>query len=147
MPQKGDAGFKYDAGAGEITVALNRPLWRPKAAPAQLASRITALDLISTTAVTYADEAWDVWAYLRMVDNPAEVAEMLRVGKLGVPLDYYPSLADALTFARTILVEPLDPAPEPDFEPTHLSYGYVQYRIRLRRIDGGNWSLLPGSLL
>lgn len=146
MAFKGDAAFRYDAGQGQVTVNLRRPLWRPKPGVAQIKSRISALDLKSVTVITYADELPLISGFLRMIDNPTEILELIRVGQLGVPLEYFPSLSGG-TFATCLLTAPLEDVTELEFEPTHMSYGYYQQGISLLRTDGGDWSLLPGTNL
>lgn len=146
MPLKGDAAIRYDAGAGDVTLPLDWPLFRVAPSRFTPSRRKWGLTGRKSESVVFGTGLREVKGKVRFAADPEAVLDMLEAGGNSVELRYLPSLA-AGTEIPCLLVEPVGQRAELAIELQRLGYGEYAIDIRLRRVDGGDWSGLPGANL
>lgn len=148
MPIKGDAAIKYNSGSGDVTVALNFPLFR--AAPGKWKRRWTTENLSGTAweTITVGSALNEAVGTLRFIDNPTAVLTWLDWAMDGGVWRYVPSLASpANEIGSLLLVEPAGELVDLGVDEDVLSRGEFTLQLRARRTDGGTFALLPGMNL
>lgn len=138
MPLRGDAGFKYDRGAGVVTHALNFPLFRMEAAKRKTRFSSFSLDGSNLEVLTIGSGLPEITALVRFSDDPWGLLDLLEAGADGYTLTYYPSLAVPATNYPFLLVEPS--ATTIQLLRDASERGPIEHAIqlRLRRVDGGD---------
>jgi len=140
MPSKGDAAFRYNAGAGVVTVRLQWPLFR--VTPANSATRFEAwsLDGSSKEVVKVGSGYPEIRGTIRFHPDGIELVDLLAAGADGHTLTYYPSLA-AGTGYPCLLVEPSGRTLEALRDSSARGrLGEHEVAVRLRRVDGGTFA-------
>lgn len=146
MALKGDAAFKYNPGGGDVVVPLAIPLFRP--APGRFKYRKVreALDGKSREVLTVAPALNEITAEIRFASNLTAVLDLLEhwADDVEPRPRYVPSLAAGTEIPDLLLVEPSGDRHELERELARLSRGECAIRLRIRRVDGGDFSALPG---
>lgn len=138
MPIQGDSGFKYTPTGGSLTtVALAAPLKNLQPSQVQTVFVRESLDLSTRDVTTIGSGAYEISATIRFAADPQALLDMLKAGRNGVTLTYYPSLAVTGTSYDCLLISagPVELAPDAD------RYGFGEYQaiVQLRRTSGATW--------
>lgn len=137
-PLRGDAAFRYDVGAGTVTVALNWPLFRIR--PGSVRWRRTTWSLSRRVAetLTIGSSTPEILATVRFHTDPLELLTMLEAGADGYTLNYLPSLAAGTSYPF-LLVEPTGEVLQLlRDQSARGKLGEYELELRLRRVDGGS---------
>lgn len=148
MTIKGDAAIKYNAGAGDVTVALNFPLFR--ATPAVWKRRWQTENLSGTAVetITVGTKLYELVGTLRFVNNPTATMTWLEWAMDGGVWRYVPSLASPGNEIGSLrLIEPAGEFADLGLEEERISLGEYSVPIRARRTDGGAFTIMPGMNL
>jgi len=144
MAQKGNAAFKYDAGAGTVTVGLDYPLINP--VPAEVRTRYYAesMDGTAREVLEVGSGVHEITAEIRFQEAAPDLLLALALGASGVQLDYYPdTVGSPTTFYPCQLMEPTGDRIElPRDRDRGISHSEFGITVRLRRLDGGNFDAL-----
>lgn len=140
MAVQGDAGFKYTPSGGALTtVALGAPLKRLHPAQDETHFVRESLDKSVREVTTIGSGVYEITATIRFADDPQDLLDMLKHGRRGRTLAYFPSLAVGTSYdCLLIQAGPAELAPDPDL------YGAGMYTttVRLRRTSGATWEVI-----
>lgn len=143
MAQKGNAAFRYDPGTGQVTVDLDWPLINPEPARRRTRFASDSLDFTAREVLEVGSGIHEITAELRFQESHADLLDALEEAASGTRLDYYPDTVGApSTFYPCQLIEPSGSAIGLIRDRLRgISHGEfaLPARIRLRRIDGGNF--------
>lgn len=143
MAIKGNEGFRYDPGGGEVDLFLNFPLhWRrPGRSKRRWSSWNLELDKREVLVIG-GGSVEEMWATIRFSDQPIALLDMLEAGADGVLLDYYPDMGLG-TFYPSDLIAPVgDDLQLIRDRSSRGALGEFESEIGLRRTDGGNYDAL-----
>lgn len=147
MALKGDAAFKYNPGGGDITVPLAIPIFQPAPGRYRFRRVREALDGTSREVLTVGSGLNEITASIRFIDNISAVLALLEYwADDNEPRPrYVPSLASpGVEIPDLMLIEPSGDRHELAREVARMSRGECQVQLRIRRVDGGDFSALPG---
>ena len=129
------AGFKYTPpGGSETTVTLLVPLTDVAPSQDQTVFVRESLDKTVREVWTVGSGVYEITASLRWVTSPQDVLDMLKHGRNGETLTYYPDLAITGTNYPCIVIAEGPVGLSPDSKQ-----GDYRATARLRRTSG-NWS-------
>lgn len=136
-PIKQNAGFRWTDSAGNQHMHyLGAKLLRPVQNKVQPVHSFESADLTTRRDVAIGSGVYDLSALVRFDGNPASLSELIAAGRAGATLEYFPDLsAPALSF-------PCRLQDAPDIGPDSKLWWQrrVEVPIRLRRVDGGDWT-------
>lgn len=145
MTLKGNQGFKYDPGSGEVEVQLNFPLYWRRPARSKRRWENWSLSLTSREVLVTGDAAVDeMWALVRFADQPIELLDALEAGADGVDLDYYTDLSAGSPYPSQLIAPVGDILELIRDRSSRGALGEFETEIGLRRVDGGNFDDLFG---
>lgn len=139
MAHQGDAGFTYTPPGGVLTtVLLNLPLKDVRPAHNQTHWVRESLDLTTRQVVTLGNGVYEISAVIRCQTAPDALIEMLKHGRNGSVLTYYPSMAvPGTSFAALLIMAgTVSLAPDPD----RFGFNEWQSPVILRRTGGLTWA-------
>ncbi len=138
-PLKGDAGFRYDPGTGQVTVALNFPLFRIHPAETQFRRTTWSLSRRVSETLAVGSSVPEIKGAIRFHTSGLELLAMLVAGANGITLNYFPSLAGGTSYPCR-LIEPGGEALNALRDSSDRGkLGEYEVPIRLRRVDGGHF--------
>jgi len=141
MPVQGDAGFKYTpTGGAETTVTLGARLKNLRPIQEEAHYVRDSLDRTVREVTTIGSGVYEVEAEIRFAANPQVLLDMLKHGRRGRTLTYFPSLAVAGTNYPCLLIHAGPVVLEPD--PDRYGFGEYTTTVRLRRTSGATWSAI-----
>lgn len=142
MPLKGDAVFRYNIGAGVVTVALNWPLFRIRPGSSRYRrTRWSLSGLVSETLVVGTSTP-ELHGTVRFHTDGPELLAMLQAGADGYTLDYYPSLAAGTSYPCKLLAPTGQQLELLRDASARGKLGEYELELHLRRVDGGNFDAL-----
>lgn len=135
----GDARFTFTPPGGSLTThKLAIPLWRLSPVDNQPRYVFESADLTARHIVTIGTGVREIWATIRMDNEPGNLRIMLRAGlQQDVTLTYYRTESGTAYPAKLVEVEGGEVVLTPDRD--RYGMGEWEARIRLRRVDGNNF--------
>ena len=139
MPVEGTACLKYDSGP-VITHNLQQPLRDIEPVDSKTRFRVEALDKITIETITVGAGVKEIWGTLRYESDERGLLDALVFAADGGTLTYEETCGG--TAFPSVLIEPSGDEVKLILDSQLGQIGEHEIRIRLRRIDAGNYDTL-----